>query len=617
MIQIKIAFQEDYMPVYESIKNADNKIVISAANRDSCVFGWDKVISSLCAKVAGGKKTIAIDGWYGINYDRIAEALKAAVEAAGKKARLIPAVGLYLSREEIINYNQPFVTDDPGFGKVNRFGVIEDIMDKAKVADIKEKLAASEGEVVIIYGMGASIKEFEALIDVKCYVDNTHQKVQWDMWTGKLPTFGCTEPTKEYSWKEYNYSDYYLLKRQKDYMYEAMDFYIENYFEGDLVLVPRKAYDEIMSTLVKYPIHEVKIFSPGPWGAYRYLQMDYGVEGLANNAWNKIGGPELRILIDFGGERSISMPMLNAMQYGKELVGELIDKQYPGLFPLDIWLDDGWHPTKQPAERISMPMHIHPSSKYVEDHFDEPLGRYETYYIAEAYEGANTWMGFKDDADIEEWERLCEWSQNIKPIENWKDFICNWTSKEGDLYLIPPGTMHGHGGNQMVLEMDTNPSINGTEYSFFEYDFARCSWDDEKKTMTARPLKMHLEHARNMEKTRRGSWVKDYLLSTPHVIKWTPEYYIDQYKSYSVMPYEIERIHFEKKGELSTEGKFMHMLTLTVGSRVTVVSKKDPALRAECDKFQCLVIPANFGDYEIINEAGGRATCVIERWKKG
>ena len=35
------------MPVYESIKNADNKIVISAANKDAVVFGWDKVIAAL------------------------------------------------------------------------------------------------------------------------------------------------------------------------------------------------------------------------------------------------------------------------------------------------------------------------------------------------------------------------------------------------------------------------------------------------------------------------------------------------------------------------------------------------------------------------------------------
>ena len=603
------------MPVYESIKNADNKIVISAKNRDSVTFGWEKVVDKIASLVDSTDKNIALDGWYGINFEKIANAVADKLKAKGLRVELFNAADLYKSREDIIAYNAPYVTEDPGFGRVNKAGVIEDIMCADAIKGLKAKLASSV--VVIAYGEGACIKELADLYAVKCYVDNTHQKVQWDMWEGRLNTFGCKTPTKDYNWKEYNYSDYYMLKRQKDFMYGAMDFYVENYFENDLVLVPRVAYDEIMQTLVKYPIHEVKIFSPGPWGAYRYLDMDYQVEGLANNAWNKIAGPELRILIDFGGERSISMPMLNAMQYGKELVGELIDSKYPGLFPLDIWLDDGWHPTPQPAERISMPMHIHPSSKYVADHFDEPLGRYETYYIAEAYEGANTWMGFHDDADIEEWERLCEESQNIKPIENWKDFIANWSSKEGDLYLIPPGTMHGHGGNQMVLEMDTNPSINGTEYSFFEYDFARPSWDDNKKTMTGKPLKMHLEHGRNMEKTRRASWVKDHLLSTPNVVKWTKNYFIDRYKTTPVMPYHVERIHFEKVGEFSTEGKFMNMLTLTVGSKVTVRSKANPELFAICDKFQTLVVPASFGDYEIINEEGGRATCVIQRWKQG
>ena len=110
-------------------------------------------------------------------------------------------------------------------------------MDPAALADCKKKLAS--GDVVIVYGEGSAIKEFASLLDVTCYVDNTHQKVQWDMWTGKLASFGSKEPTKDYNWKEYHYSDYYLLKRQKDYMYGAMDYYVENFFEDDLVLVPK------------------------------------------------------------------------------------------------------------------------------------------------------------------------------------------------------------------------------------------------------------------------------------------------------------------------------------------------------------------------------------------
>ena len=132
------------MPVYESIKNADNKIKISAANRDSAVFGWDKAIAFLADKVKAGAKTIAIDGWYGIDFEKIAVALKEKIGAA----TLLSATDLYVSREEIVAYNQPYVTDDPGFGKVNTTGVLEDIIDSAKVDEFAKTLKS--GEVVIV-----------------------------------------------------------------------------------------------------------------------------------------------------------------------------------------------------------------------------------------------------------------------------------------------------------------------------------------------------------------------------------------------------------------------------------------------------------------------------------
>ena len=281
-----------------------------------------------------------------------------------------------------------------------------------------------------------------------------------------------------------------------------MDFWVEGIYFKDLKLVPRAAYDGIMQTLLRQPVKEVPIFQPGPWGAYRYMDL-FDVPGLECNAWNELAGPELSMLIDYDGPALINMPMTNLMQYTDQFLGKYIDETYPHLFPLDVWLDDGYFPKPTPAERISMPIHNHPSTDYVRRHFKEPLGRYETYYIAEAYAGANTWLGYKDDADLEEWERLCRESKNQMEIPNWKDFVNNVETNVGDLILIPPGTTHGHGGNQMVLEMDTCPSIAATEYSFFLYDFARPSWDDNTKTMTGKTVKMHLDHGFDTEK-----WVR-------------------------------------------------------------------------------------------------------------
>jgi hypothetical protein len=58
------------------------------------------------------------------------------------------------------------------------------------------------------------------------------------------------------------------------------------------------------------------------------------------------------------------------------------------------------------------------------------------------------------------------------------------------------------------------------------YDFCRPSWDDQKKTMTGKPVKMHNEHGFNMDQGRREDWVKDKLRAVPKVVKWTKDFYI-------------------------------------------------------------------------------------------
>ena len=126
------------MPVYESIKNADNKIVISAKNRDSVTFGWEKVVDKIASLVDSTDKNIALDGWYGIDFAKIANAVADKLKAKGLRVELFAASSLYKSREEIIAYNAPYVTEDPGFGKVNKTGVIEDIMNANAVRLINE-----------------------------------------------------------------------------------------------------------------------------------------------------------------------------------------------------------------------------------------------------------------------------------------------------------------------------------------------------------------------------------------------------------------------------------------------------------------------------------------------
>ena len=596
------------MPLYEGRHNAENKIRISRPARESILCGAEKTIAHMADVIAAADGAVALDGWYGVDFAAIIKALR----DAGVTAEFVNVNTLFRSAEELAAYKKPFLTDDPGFGYCNMEGRLIDLMDSKRVAELKKSLKKG----MVVHGYGAAIPELFDAYAVTYYLDKTRQPLLWQMWDGQLIPFGQDAPRSDYNWKEYYYCDYFLLHFQKHFLIEKMDYYVEAIQFESLKVMPRAAYDEIVRTMLQYPIKEVEIYQPGPWGAYRYKDF-WDIKGLECNAWNELAGPELSILIDVGAEDMVNMPFVNLMQYADDLVGPYLNKTYPHLFPLDAWLDDGYFPEKTPAERISMPIHTHPSTDYVKKHFNEPIGRYETYYIAEAYEGANTWMGFYNDADLEEWERKCRESNNLKVIEDWKDYVCNWESNVGDLYLIPPGTDHGHGGNQMVLELDTCPSIAGTEYSFFSYDFARHSWDDNTKTMTGKPLKMHLDHSFNCSKFRREDYVDKKLRAKPSVVKWTKDYYLDRYSSVPEMPFEIERLHYYDHAEYDTQGKFCHVVTLTVGKKARIYSKANPELCTEINLFQAAVIPAGFGEYVIESSGDGANTVTLVRWKKG
>lgn len=591
------------MPLYEDKHNAENRVKVSSQTVSDSWFGTDAVAQKIDDVIMSGKNKIALDGWYGVNFEVVVNILKEKIPGAA----FIPSYTLFKPVEDMKAYKQPNITDDPGFGYVNSDGAIEDLMDEKKVAGAVDTL--SKDGIVVVYGYGSATKDLIGKMDSVIYFDKTMQSMQWQMWDGNMIPFGMDCPDDNYNWKEFNYCDFYLLYRHKKNLYSKMDYYVEAVEDNSMKMVSRNAYDEIISKVVKQPIKQVQIFQPGPWGAYRYRDL-WDIPGLECSAWNKMSGPEMSVVIDFGASDMLNIPLINLLQYNAEVTGEKVSKKYPDLFPLDIWLDDGYFPDKQPAERISMPIHNHPDSNYVERHFNEPLGRYETYYIAEAYEGANTWMGYYDDCDLEAWENKCRESNNLVPIEDWKEYVCNWKSNVGDLYLIPPGTVHGHGGNQMVLEMDTSPSIAGTEYSFFQYDFARNSWDDNTKTMTGKPLKMHLEHGFDNERYRRESFVKDKLRARPEIVTWNKEWYMDKYSTLDEMPFDVERIFFDKRAENTTDGRFLQILTLTVGHNVTIRSKSNPELSASIERLQCIAIPACFGDYEILSEDGSACTVV-------
>ena len=130
-------------------------------------------------------------------------------------------------------------------------------------------------------------------------------------------------------------------------------------------------------------------------------------------------------------------------------------------------------------------------------------------------------------------------------------------------------------------------------------------------------MRMHLDHAFDTEKWRRESYVKANLMPKAKVVKWTKDYKFDRFDSIPEMPFEIERFHFSTKADNNTEGRFAQILTLTIGKRVKIVSKANPEYQTEIDRFQSAIVPACYGEYEIISLDEGFCEVVQLRWKKG
>ncbi len=604
------------MPLYEYKKNAENLIPFKPTTNNSLVIGLDSVADRIIAD-AGESNALLLDGWYGVDWAMMRDAIQSAANKVGRKVEWISTQTLFRDESDLRDYRKKFIGEDPSFGWANREGCFEDIMDGDKVAALAHKLASddSPGNLLVVCGPGAACPSLSANGARVIYCDFTMQPMLWQMWGGRLVPFERAEPQQDFNWKQYYYCDFYILLHQKKRVFTMLDIYIDMVDPSNAKMLTGEAYHAVIDELVLRPIKQVKITQPGPWGSYRFKEIYDPIPGLENMAWNELAGIELSVLVDLDGAATINIPCQNIMQRPIQMVGKYIHETYPDLLPLQVWLDDGYFEEPVPYERGSMPIHNHPDTGYNCRNFNEPLGRYETYYIVEAYHDAGTMMGFLEGADLEEYEQLCRESKNQISFD-WQKYVKRWATNVGDLFLIPPGTEHGHGGNQMILEMDTGPSVAGTEYSFFTYDFARPTWDDTAKAMTGPRMKMHIEHSFRNNRWRREKYVQEHLRARPSVVHGDGDTRMDRYSSISEMPFEIERFVFIKPMTHSTEGRYLQIPTLTVGKKVIIRSKTHPEREVTLDFLQACLIPAGFGDYEFISPEGTQCTVVMIRLKK-
>ncbi len=204
---------------------------------------------------------------------------------------------------------------------------------------------------------------------------------------------------------------------------------------------------------------------------------------------------------------------------------------------------------------------------------------------------ARTFVGFRDDADTEQFIRdIKRADTEYKPVDYLK-YVNYEVSKPGLQVMLPAGTIHSSGRNQVVLEIG---SLTIGSYTYKLYDYLRADLD-------GKPRPIHTWHGeRNLAFERKASWVHDHIVQQPRIVRqgetWA-EYIVGES---DMLYFSLRRLEFETSVEDNTNGRF-HVLTLVDGERIRIRSIEHPERYFDAEFMDMVVVPADMGRYVIEN----------------
>ncbi|HBI74225.1 MAG TPA: phosphoheptose isomerase, partial [Lachnospiraceae bacterium] len=273
------------------------------------------------------------------------------------------------------------------------------------------------------------------------------------------------------------------------------------------------------------------------------------------------------------------------------LMGSKAHKKFGGYFPIRFNYDDTFHSSG------NMSIQVHPDGEFVKENNGE-LGRQdESYYMVVTGQQAKTYCGFKENADVEEFIEKAKRAEKYGEGFDHDAYVASVPSKPGMQFLIPAGTIHASGRNQLILEIG---SLTIGSYTYKMYDYMRKDLEGN-----LRPIHTYYGD-KVLRRDFKGDYVKQNFIQEPRVIR-NDGFTETIVGEHDLIYFSLRNVIFANRYTDETTDRF-HVLTLVDGEKCLIRSLTDPDKFFKQEYLDMVIIPAGFGPYEVINEGVGVVT---------
>ncbi|MEZ5001069.1 MAG: class I mannose-6-phosphate isomerase [Bacteroidales bacterium] len=459
--------------------------------REKIFHGFD----SLADKLAGYNRLI-IDGYGGLFFERIIDEISRRIRITGKKVSVYNIGECLKSEEEISTIIEPFLGgDDPLFGTRATIG-LEELFDPSLLASVSHDSGA---DVSIIFGVGAALAGCEGLL---VYIDIPKNEIQYRARAGAVTNLGASEPAgSREMYKRFYFVDWVLLNRHKEKIIGRAGIVVDGQRPGEPVWIEGVDLREGLKSMSREVIRVRPWFEPGTWGGRWIMDNIPGLNrDVPNYAWSfELIVPENGLILESDGFMlEVSFDTLMFL-FAPAVLGDCHERfgtDFPIRFDFLDTIDGG-----------NLSVQCHPRPGYTSDHFGEEFTQEETYYILDAKDNSMVYLGFNRGVNSCEFRRELERSQRDGVEADIERFVNSVPVSKHDLLLIPYGTIHGSGKNNMVLEISSTPYI----FTFKLYDWLRPDLDGPRPLNIDRGME-------NLFFERQGDYINEKLISKPLLI---------------------------------------------------------------------------------------------------